>query len=97
MNSTEASNLIKNFFEMLNKKEYKELENYLSPDVVFYFPGTKPLCGPKKVMQLFHIIYRSYPDLSFKINDIIIEEKKVATTGRIQEQTDTAIPTKMRA
>ncbi len=79
MNFTEINKLINKFFELLNNKDFKNLQNFLSPDVVFYFPGTKPLHGHKKVIQLFRVIYRRYPDLTFKIKDMIIQKNKIAT------------------
>ncbi len=78
MNSTEIEKLINNFFEKLNDKEFESIESYLSPHVVFYFPGTQPLKGPKKVKQLLQIIYRRYPHLKFRVNDIIIQKNRVA-------------------
>jgi ketosteroid isomerase-like protein len=80
MNSTNAQDLVKEFFRLLNKKELANLNAFLSPAVIFYFPGTKPLSGPQKVIQLFKVIFRKYPDLLFRIKDIITEENKVAVT-----------------
>ncbi|UCG91868.1 MAG: nuclear transport factor 2 family protein, partial [candidate division WOR-3 bacterium] len=79
MNSTEIEKLINNFFEKLNDKEFETIESYLSPHVVFHFPGTQPLKGSKKVKQLLQIIYRRYPHLKFRVNDIIIQKNRVAS------------------
>jgi ketosteroid isomerase-like protein len=80
MNSTNLKELVIEFFQLLNKKELENLNAFLSPAVIFYFPGTKPLSGPQKVIQLFKIIFRKYPDLLFRIKDVIIEENKVAVS-----------------
>ena len=78
MNSTELKDLVKNFFKMLNERKLEDLKNYLSSTVVFYFPGTKPLNGPKKIIQLFYAIFRRYPDLIFQIKDLIVESNRIA-------------------
>ena len=82
MNSTELKNLVREFFQMLNKKQLENLNRYLSPTVIFYFPGTKSLSGPQKVIQLFRAIFRRYPDLTFQIKDIIVEENRIAVTWK---------------
>ncbi len=73
-----SSALVKKFFELLNNKDFDNLEKYLSPDVVFHFPGTKPLHGPKKVVQLLKIIYRRYTNLTFEIKEVIIQGERIA-------------------
>ncbi len=70
--------LVEKFFELLHNKDFESLEDHLSPDVTFYFPGTKPLVGPQKVIQLLRIIYHKYTNLTFDIRDIIIQENKIA-------------------
>lgn len=59
----------------------------LSPDVVFHFPGTKPLTEPHKVVQLLRIIYRRYSDLVFTVSDTIIEDNKAIAVWK-NEGTD---------
>lgn len=71
-------NFVHDFFDLLNKRDFDSLKEQLSPDVVFYFPGTNPLQGPNKVAQLMRIIYRKYPDLTFTVEDIIVQENKIA-------------------
>ncbi|KPJ74128.1 hypothetical protein AMJ52_01835 [candidate division TA06 bacterium DG_78] len=80
MNSIEFKDLVKEFFRLLNKKELENLTAFLSPAVIFYFPGTKSLSGPHKVIQLFKAIFRKYPDLTFRIKDIIVEENRLAVS-----------------
>lgn len=80
MNSIEFKDLVKEFFYLLNKKELENLNRFLSPVVIFYFPGTKPLSGPQKVIQLFKVIFRKYPNLTFRIKDIIAEKNRVAVS-----------------
>ena len=69
---------VKSFFTLLNNRDFESLKNHLTPDVTFYFPGTKPLVGPQKVIQLLRIIYRRYAHLTFSIEDIIIQRNKIA-------------------
>lgn len=76
MNSSEIKNLIAAFFASLNDQDFGDLTNYLSPDVVFHFPGTKLLTGPKKAVRLLRIIYRRYSDLVFAISDTIVEDNR---------------------
>ncbi len=78
MDQPELKGLIKNFFEKINNREFDSLEKYLASSVVFYFPGTKPVQGPDKVIQLLRIIFRRYPDLLFDVKDIITEGDRIA-------------------
>jgi ketosteroid isomerase-like protein len=78
MEPTQINDFVHNFFELLNQKDFDSLMELLSPGVVFHFPGTVPLRGPKKATQLMRIVCRKYPDLTFKIEDIIVQDNKIA-------------------
>ncbi len=73
-------NLVEDFFEKANKKEFEGLKITLAPNAAFYFPGTKMVQGPDKICQLLRVISRKYPDLTFTIKEIIIENNNAAVS-----------------
>ena len=70
--------LIHKFFEMLNHRNTKEMEDLVSPDTEFYFPKTQPLMGKKRIMKFLNILFRQYPELTFKILRVIQQDDKAA-------------------
>jgi ketosteroid isomerase-like protein len=82
MKSSDIKNVIQKFFETVNKRQYDRLRAFFSPDIVFFFPGTKPLHGPHKVLQLLKIIAHRYPDLMFEVIDIIIQDDQAAVVWK---------------
>jgi predicted ester cyclase len=89
MNYTEIRKLVSNFFESVNNKEFEKLKSFLSAEAILHFPGTKPITGAEKVIQFLRIIYRKFPDLTFEIKDIIIDDDKIAAVWE-NSGTDTA-------
>ena len=70
--------LIHNFFEMLNHRDTKEMEDLVSADTEFYFPKTQPLIGKKRIMKFLNILFRQYPELVFTIQRVIQQDDKAA-------------------
>lgn len=66
------------FFEMLNHRDTKEMEDLVGPDTEFYFPKTQPLIGKKRIMKFLNILFRQYPELTFKIQRVIQQDNRVA-------------------
>ena len=73
MNSSEIENLIRDFFDTVNRRQYDRLKRFFSPDIVFHFPGTRPLNGPTKLVQMLKIIHHRYSKLIFIVVDIIVQ------------------------
>ena len=70
--------LIHKFFEMLNHRDTKEMEDLVSPETEFYFPKTQPLIGKKRIMKFLNILFRQYPELVFNIQRVIQQDDKAA-------------------
>jgi ketosteroid isomerase-like protein len=70
--------LIHKYFEMLNHRNTKEMEDLINSDTEFYFPKTQPLIGKKRIMKFLNILFRQYPELTFKIQRVIQQDDKAA-------------------
>jgi ketosteroid isomerase-like protein len=68
--------LAKRVFACMNKKDFESLKPVLSDSIVFDFPGLQPVEGPRKVLVFLNALMRKYKGLTFKISDIIIDEKE---------------------
>jgi ketosteroid isomerase-like protein len=66
--------LAKQVFAGMNSKDFESLKPVLSDDIVFYFPGTSPVEGPRRVILFLNALIRKYKNLTFKITDIVIDE-----------------------
>ncbi len=70
--------LIKEFFEILNQRNTKEMENLINPDAELYFPKTQPLIGKKSILKFLNILSRQYPELVFEIQRVIQQGNRAA-------------------
>ena len=70
--------LIHKYFEMLNHRDTKEMEDLVGPDTEFYFPKTQPLIGKQRIMKFLNLLFRQYPELEFKIQRVIQQDDKAA-------------------
>jgi len=70
--------LIHEFFEMLNHRDTKEMEDLVGPDTEFYFPKTQPLIGKQRIMKFLNLLFRQYPVLEFKIQRVIQQDDQAA-------------------
>jgi ketosteroid isomerase-like protein len=66
------------FFDSVNRRDMKDMENLLTENAEFYFPKTQPLIGKKRVLRFFSILFRQYPQLSFGIQSVIIQGSRAA-------------------
>jgi len=64
-------------FSSLNNRELSLLSNHLEENAYFDFPGTRLIKGRKKILQFFKILFRKYPQLSFKVEGSIAEGEQV--------------------
>ena len=65
-------------FDAMNSRNFEPLLDILDPDAVFYFPGIKPLTGPRKIEAFLKILFHRYPRLHFTIGRLITETNYVA-------------------
>ena len=70
--------LFHKFFEVLNHRDTKEMEDLLGSDAEFYFPKTQPLIGRDPILKFLNILFRQYPKLVFKIQRIILQGDQAA-------------------
>lgn len=63
--------LFHKFFEMLNHRDTKKMENLVTPDAELYFPKTQPLLGSRRIFKFLNILFRQYPELTFTIQKVI--------------------------
>ena len=60
-------------FDTFNNRDVSELERILAEDAVFDFPRTELLKGPKRILVFIKILFRKYPRLAFKVEDILVD------------------------
>jgi len=70
--------LFHKFFEVLNHRATEEMRDLLSQDAEFYFPKTQPLIGRERILKFLNILFKQYPELTFKIQRIILQGDQAA-------------------
>ena len=65
--------LAQSIFVALNSRNLATLEQYLSENARFDFPGVGTIEGRKKVVVFLKVLFRQYPRLVFAVEDIIAE------------------------
>ncbi len=54
------------------------MRDLLSQDAEFYFPKTQPLIGRERILKFLNILFKQYPELTFKIQRIILQGDQAA-------------------
>ena len=75
MNFEEA---VTQFFHVINERNLEKLEDLLDEKAEFYFPKTQPLLGKEKILRIFKILFRRYPELVFQIKRRILQGEAAA-------------------
>ena len=73
-----AEPFIREFFEVFNQRNLEQMENLFSANAEFYFPKTRPLIGRDRILKFLNILLRQYPQLSFEIQRIIVQDNQAA-------------------
>ncbi|MBN2518944.1 MAG: nuclear transport factor 2 family protein [Bacteroidales bacterium] len=63
-------------FTAMNSGDFNELENCITENVVFDFPGVGRIEGSKRVIVFLKTLLRKYPQLKFTVKDILIDNMK---------------------
>lgn len=63
-------------FNAMNTRNFSKLENELTEDAVFDFPGSKNAEGKRRVIIMLNALLRKFPKLEFNVYDIIVENNK---------------------
>ena len=69
--------LVRQVFESYNQQDMENAENLFSPKHIFHFPGAPPMDWNSH-KQFILGLSKAFPDLHFKIEDIVAEGDKVA-------------------
>lgn len=62
-------------FTGMNTRNMALIEEVISDDVVFNFPGTEQIEGAKKFVLFIRILLRKYKTLEFTINEMIFDNQ----------------------
>ena len=62
---------IQKFFEVFNNRDLDGMGGLLHSNASFYFPKTQPLLGKDRILKFLKILFRQYPELSFKVERVI--------------------------
>jgi ketosteroid isomerase-like protein len=66
------------FFELINRRSFDQMGDYLTEDSYLYFPKTQPLMGRERILKFFQVLFRQYPELHFEVQRIIAQGESVA-------------------
>lgn len=66
------------FFNSLNSRDLEEMGQAFTDSTAFFFPKTQPLIGRDRILRFFRILFRKYPELSFRILRTIIQDNQAA-------------------
>lgn len=67
---------IEKFFQSLNTRNLDQMGDLLAETAEFYFPKTQPLLGRERIPKFFRVLFRQYPKLSFRVQDVIAQGQK---------------------
>ena len=71
--------LMNRFLEFINTANEKLAQEIISPDAIFYVPGqTEPMKGVDGYLAIVGMMRSGFPDIQWKIEEMVSEEDKVA-------------------
>jgi steroid delta-isomerase-like uncharacterized protein len=76
----ENRRLVRHYFDLLNRNDLSELQEILSPDVVFFGPrAPEGIRGREAFMEFIATLRRDSPDLRFTEGEMVVEGNRVAS------------------
>jgi ketosteroid isomerase-like protein len=76
----ENRRLVRHYFDLLNRNDISELQEILSPDVVFFGPRTpEGIYGREAFIEFIVALHRELPDLQFAEGEMVAEGSRVAS------------------
>jgi steroid delta-isomerase-like uncharacterized protein len=79
-NGAEKRKIMNTFVQFINTADEKLSKQLVSDEAIFYVPGqTEPLHGPQGYMQVIGMMRAGFPDIQWKLEDIVVENDVVAT------------------
>jgi len=77
MNKTSSMNeMAEAVFHAMNTRDFSGLEQFITEDVAFDFPGVGRTEGSRRTLLLLKSLLRKYPKLHFTVSDIISQEDR---------------------
>ncbi|MBA4392829.1 MAG: hypothetical protein C0407_04675 [Desulfobacca sp.] len=73
-----AEKVTTDFFASVNSRDLNQLADLLTENARLFFPKTQPIQGKDRILKFLRILFRQYPELTFQIHRIIIQENQVA-------------------
>ena len=77
--------IVRRWLEEMDKHNFEIIDEVVSPDLRFHFPGNPTPMTFEEYKQFVHSVYEAMPDLRHKIEDLIAEGDSV-----VMRATDTA-------
>lgn len=69
----EKPKLITALFKAMNTRDFSIIENQVTEDVVFDFPGAGRIEGSKRMFIFLKALLRKYKTLLFTVNEVLID------------------------
>jgi ketosteroid isomerase-like protein len=73
-----AEKVTTDFFACVNSRDLSQLADLLTENARLFFPKTQPIQGKERILKFLRILFRQYPELTFQIERIIIQENQAA-------------------
>ena len=84
--------LVKSIFSTMNNRDVAHLEQHLSEDAAFDFPGVGLIEGRRKILSFLKILFRKYPRLQFAVEHIIVEKDKTCAVWTNEGEDKKGVP-----
>jgi len=65
--------LAKGIFDAMNKRDFSEIQNSISENLIFDFPGAGRIDGAKRVVLFLTALLRKYSVLQFNVSEVFVE------------------------
>jgi ketosteroid isomerase-like protein len=69
---------IREFFQAVNERDLDRMGDRLDSNAEFLFPKTQPLAGKDRILRFFKILFRQFPELTFKVGRVILQDQQAA-------------------
>ncbi len=84
MNLEENKQIVRNYFQRMNDKQFSQAVELLSDDLIWWIIGRTKVSGKndKRTVQLgFKLLHRTFSDFHFILHDFTAEENRVSLTA----------------
>lgn len=89
MTAKKGNRLCYVLFDAINLREIAALEEIVTPDIVFDFPGAGRMEGARLVLIFMRRLLGKYPELTFSVYDTIEEGNKACVLWTNKGRTNT--------